>query len=56
MAIGDTTVSGGYRIGDTTAIKNHIEGNFTISGSQLFVIQDAGNQKVYIGITEGGGA
>lgn len=54
MAAGTTTVSGGFKISDTAAIKNFVETivTATVSGAQVWTYSDSNSGKVYVGVTE----
>lgn len=52
MAVGDCTISGGFKISDTSAIENFIETVLGLSGGSVFTYPDGNSGKVYVGVLE----
>ena len=49
--VGTTTLSGPYLISDLTGIDGYVKANInSASGAVIYVVQDAGNQQVNVGI------
>ena len=54
MVLGTSSMSGAYKISDLTGIKAYIDTviDSKMSGASVFIVPDAGNQQVNIGIIE----